>query len=240
MKQHSIRARRCRHEDDEKTTSISLPAPWVNQRLDQDLIICSEEKSCVQTGSEMNFLSALMCSRSPRSATDILQLHQLLHLQLQHANSGTHRCRDARKLQNPPAIDSNQREEETEREGGDRGLIVLWMPQLSQGFFPTYPLYTTSKRFALWNRLCHIWANRGAARGIFKRAANQRAAEPGVGVSLRCSLWCGGAQLGWRCAASSVQLGWSDSSSISIHLRPWCLFCFFVVFNLFIFYIKVL
>lgn len=54
---------------------------------------------------------------------------------------------------------------------------------LSQGFFPTYSLYTTSKRFALWNRLYEIWANLRAACWISKMKTNREAGKRRVGVS---------------------------------------------------------
>ena len=81
---------------------------------------------------------------------------------------------------NPPAADSGQEEGERERERErgkgerkkkkdeiDSQLIVPWTPAVISRVFPTYPLYTTSKRFALWNHLCDIWANRRAAREVF-------------------------------------------------------------------------
>lgn len=54
-------------------------------------------------------------------------------------------------------------------------LILRWVPRLSRGFSPLIPLHTTSKRFALWNDLCDIWANRRTACEIFNHAANKEA-----------------------------------------------------------------
>lgn len=131
---------------------------------------------------------------------------------------------------NPPATDSGQEEGERERGKGkgkkkkkdetDSQLIVPWIPAVISRVFPTYPLYTTSKRFALWNHLCDIWANRRTAREVFKRATNRRAGKQRLGVSPGVHHETAAGR-SWDedaggCGASSVQLGCSDSCPVRV------------------------
>lgn len=209
---------------DWKLTS-TRPTHWTYDLLWQE--------SCVQSRAEINFLPALSAAYpsgalrnghpGPGGGSSSGRTHSRV---------GTHRCREARKL--PTKILQRLtagRKKEREREGKvkekkkkkdetDSQLIVPWIPAVISRVFPTYPLYTTSKRFALWNHLCDIWANRRTAREVFKRATNRKAGKQRVGVSPGVHHETAAGR-SWDedaggCGASSVQLGCSDSCPVRV------------------------
>lgn len=104
----------------------------------------------VETFAEMNFPPAESAAGPGAEHPD-----SILSGGEQRINSDTHGGRDARKKSrlNPAATDSHKPGREGGREGG-RESVDCATPQLSQGFFvfffpSTYPLHTTSRRFAL-------------------------------------------------------------------------------------------
>lgn len=112
----------------------------------------------------------------------------------QRIDSDTHWGRDARKKSrlNPAATDSDK----PGREGGREEIQIQrqgvgWLfnaAVISRVLFcfvfsSTYSLYTTSRRFALWEHSCQEWANRC---GIRRKTTNKQSQKALGGRVLRC------------------------------------------------------
>lgn len=107
----------------------------------------------------------------------------------QRMNSDTHA--EAEKLGKSPDLiqqrptETNQAEKlEEKREGVGWLCHAAVISRFFCFFFPpsTYPLYTTSRRFALWEHSCQEWANRC---GVCPKTTKQSQKVPG-GRVLRC------------------------------------------------------
>lgn len=163
----------------------------------------------------MSFLWSL-CAADPGGALKLILTRRNRHSSFSSFSSfeRTQVLTDAETLWNSNKCPSDSQQEERERgreEKKEREIQSdnsAFDPAVISRVFPTYPLYTTSKRFALWNHSCDIRANGGTACEMFKQRANDGAGKRKVGVSA----WFGsGAQLRGCWADSSPQLGCSAS-----------------------------